>query len=141
MTFRTEQFITRQMVRSDPKALFVFGDNMKGTGYGGQAASMRGERNTVGIPTKWAPYMTPNSFFSDDDFDVVAPVIQKRFQLLIDYMAAGGDVVWPADGVGTGRAELIQRAPRIWTLIETLHAFLQNAPCRAIPHPIELPSL
>ena len=126
MTFRTEMFITRAMVRAERNTLFVFGDNMKGAGRGGQAASMRGEPNTVGIPTKWGPYSTDSAYFADTDFDIVSPVIHARFQLLTNHLAAGGDVVWPVDGVGTGRAELQARAPRIWTLIDTLRALLEG---------------
>jgi len=126
MPFRTEMFITRHMVRTDRNTLFVFGDNMRGIGRGGQAGAMRGEPNTVGIPTKWSPYTTPNAYFTDRDFDVVSPVIRGRFQLLIDHIDAGSDVVWPAHGVGTGRAELQGRAPRIWALINSLRAHLEG---------------
>jgi hypothetical protein len=39
--------ITRAMVKADRASLFVFGDNMEGRGFGGQAAAMRGELNTI----------------------------------------------------------------------------------------------
>lgn len=34
-----------------------------------------------------------------------------------DWLARGGDVVLPADGLGTGLAQLDRRAPRIAALI------------------------
>ncbi len=49
------KYITRTIVQENPDILYVFGDNMTGTGYGGQAAQMRGEVNAVGVPTKWRP--------------------------------------------------------------------------------------
>ncbi len=50
-----QRIITRAEVRANPDRYYVFGDNMTGTGYGGQAAQMRGEVNAVGVPTKWRP--------------------------------------------------------------------------------------
>lgn len=34
--------ITRQFVRDNPQYLFLFGDNLIGKGFGGQAKEMRG---------------------------------------------------------------------------------------------------
>jgi hypothetical protein len=127
MTFRTQKFITRNDLRRAPETLFVFGDNMKERGAGGQARFMRGEPNAVGIPTKWTPSHTENAFFVDGDFPAVRGLIEARFAILRKHLAAGGDVVWPQDGVGTGLAELPTRAPRIFNLIDTLRAFLENA--------------
>ncbi len=74
---------------------------------------MRGERNAVGIPTKIAPSMSSNAFFSDRDFKVAAAEIDKAIALLVEHLRLGGTVVLPADGIGTGRAELAERAPQI----------------------------
>lgn len=126
MPFRTEKFVTRPMVRAAPATLFVFGDNMKGRGYGGQAAAMRGEPNAVGIPTKWIPSNTEYAFFIDSDFPAVRGLIEERFQQLADHLASGGDVVWPEDGVGTGLARLKARAPRVFNLIEARRAALEK---------------
>jgi len=126
MPFRTEKLITRSMMQSEPETLFVFGDNMRGTGRGGQASIMRGEPNAVGIPTKWIPTMAEAAFFTDDDLDTVRPTILARFDRLRKHLREGGDVVWPADGIGTGRAELKWRAPRIWSLIESMREHLEK---------------
>ena len=51
---------TREDLKANPTALFVFGDNYLGVGYGGQAFSARGEPNAVGVITKYSPsqYLT-----------------------------------------------------------------------------------
>lgn len=126
MTLRYANYITRAMVRLEPKTLFVFGDNMQRAGNGGQAKAMRGEDNTVGIPTKWRPSSTENSFFSDDDFDRVRPEIDAAFVRLALQLHIGGDIVWPTDGIGTGRAELPKRAPLIWNYIEAERLSLEK---------------
>lgn len=117
---RTQMIISRRDVRANPNTLYVFGDNMKGYGYGGQAAVMRGAPNAVGIPTKWEPAMHDDAFFADADWPFIADLVLDRFKRLVDHLAKGGDVVWPQDGVGTGRAKLRSRAPLIWGRIEGL---------------------
>ena len=115
---RYEKHITRQMLRDNPNTLFVFGDNMLGRGLGGQAAEMRGEPNAVGIPTKYMPGMGEADFFIDDDIRKAKPRIDAAFAKLLVHAAKGGEIVWPKDGIGTGLAELLKRAPKIWALIE-----------------------
>jgi hypothetical protein len=126
MPFRTEKFVTRDMLRDQPQTLFVFGDNMVHQGRGGQAAEMRGEPNAVGIPTKWRPSMHEGAFFCDRDYSVVHHVIWPLFERLAKHLKDGGDVVWPADGIGTGKAELRERAPSIMNLIESLRSALEH---------------
>lgn len=109
----------RAEIQANPHRLFIFGDNMARAGFGGQAKEARGEPNAVGIPTKWSPAMTPDSFFTDEDFDEVKPVIDAAFERISQHMDGGGTVVWPTDGVGTGLAQLAERAPRIFEYIET----------------------
>ncbi len=127
MGFRTEKLITRTMLRAEPDSLFVFGDNIAGWGLGGQAAVMRGEPNAVGIPTKWHPTMHGSAFFTDADYDYVRPRIAAQFARLLSCIARGGEVVWPEDGIGTGRAQLQTRAPRIFAMIEDGRATLERA--------------
>lgn len=106
---------TRELIKSFPDTLFVFGDNMARSGYGGQAREARGEPNAVGIPTKWAPTSAPEAFFKDEDFDKVIPIIDAHFLTLHLHF---GKVIWPEDGIGTGLAELDLRAPKIFSYIE-----------------------
>jgi hypothetical protein len=127
MPFETRKYITRQMVRSENTVLFVFGDNMAREGFGGQAASMRGEPNTVGIPTKWAPCMRPACFFTDADFMDVLPRLLEADRYICDQLNIGGLVVWPEDGIGTGLAQLETRAPKIWEKIQTMKRIYESS--------------
>ena len=112
------------MLRARPTALFVFGDNIERRGNGGQAAQMHGEPNAIGIPTKWRPSMRDGAFFSDRDYPKVHAEVLPIFRLLSDHLAEGGDIVWPEDGIGTGRAELATRAPKLAALFEALRTAL-----------------
>jgi len=108
---------SRDDLRRRPDALFVFGDNMKRVGMGGQAKACRGEPNAIGIPTKWSPSMFPSAFFKDVDLARVRPTLDRVFDRLQMHLQSGGTVVLPADGVGTGLAELPTRAPAIHAYI------------------------
>lgn len=124
---RYEKYITRQMLRSEPTTLFVFGDNMVHRGLGGQAKEMRGEPNAVGIPTKLLPGMHNTDFFRDEDYERAKTKIDAAFVRLFAHAANGGEIVWPKDGIGTGLAELPTRAPKIWKLIEENRSALERA--------------
>jgi hypothetical protein len=108
------------MVQADRDTIFVFGDNMKPAGYGGQAGQMRGEPNTIGVPTKWAPERNQSAFFTDEDrFNPeVERAISDAFRLMGDCLSVGRNVVIPSDGLGTGLAELPIRAPKLHAMIE-----------------------
>lgn len=121
---RTEEFITRAMCKACPDTLFVFGDNMVERGLGEQAKEMRGEPNAVGIPTKLLHGSHATDFFRDEDLERARVKINAAFIKLFVHAAKGGDIVWPASGIGTGLAELEIRAPKIWSLIENLRLAL-----------------
>jgi hypothetical protein len=121
-------YITRNLVQSDRNTVFVFGDNMEGRGYGGQAAAMRGEPNTIGVPTKWRPERDERAYFQDEDWDntSVRHAIISALDRLAAALAEGRNIVIPANGLGTGLAELPQRAPRIHAYIECCIADLSR---------------
>jgi len=126
------QYVTREMVRADPKTLFVFGDNIARTGLGGQAKAMRGEPNAIGVPTKWRPGRAERDYFTDDDaelFQVRDPII-CAFHAMENALISGRNVAIPADGLGTGLAELPRRAPRIHRAIEARITALENLASR-----------
>lgn len=133
MTLRYSNYITRAMVRAEPETLFVFGDNTLNVGRAGQAKEMRGEPNAIGIPTKWHPTMEERSFFRDENFDEIRRWIDTAFGYLFIQIAMGKDVVWPADGIGTGLAELPTRAPLIWQHIETGRKALERLAAAPLP--------
>ena len=126
---RRIRHITRAMVRAEPQTIWVFGDNMAGAGFAGQAREMRGEPNALGVPTKWSPRRDHAAYFCDDDADNpdVRIAIIAAFQHMRSALKGGRDVVIPADGLGTGLAELPTRAPRIHRAIEARIAALTGA--------------
>lgn len=119
------KWITRRMLQEEPSSLFVFGDNMLHQGLGGQAREMRGEPNAVGIPTKWIPSMQAHAFFKDQDLFPWLEEVMPAFQRLMRASRAGIKIVWPADGIGTGRARLERSAPAIWNVIEAVRRGLE----------------
>ena len=108
--------IYREDLQANPNVYYLFGDNVKHIGLGGQAAEMRGEPNAIGIPTKTAPGMADEDFFNDRDFakniDVIAEAFHKVTELPKDSI-----VVIPLNGLGTGLAELDTRAPRTYSYL------------------------
>jgi len=115
-----QRWIERSDLQANPTRIYVFGDNMQRAGYGGQAKAMRDEPNAIGVPTKWSPSMSPKAFFAEADWrssDVRTAIIEA-FRSIREAMASGLDIVIPADGLGTGLAELPTRAPVIHAFIE-----------------------
>ena len=123
--YKVERY-TRFEIRARPAWLYVFGDNMKRRGMGGQAKEARGEINAVGIPTKWAPGTCAQDYFTDGDLYAVRDALDLSFEKLEAHLAMGGCVVWPADGIGTGLAELPTRAPKIHAYIKERLRRLEN---------------
>lgn len=115
-------FWTAADVQRNEQDIFVFGDNDIRRGRGGQAV-IRYCPNSVGIRTKRLPSMAQGSFYSDkkcelhnilDDFIVVAKLNLNH-------------TVWfPANGFGTGRAQLSYYAPLCAALIEQCTGILLN---------------
>ena len=107
-------FITRDMLQAKPNEFWLFGDNTQRSGFGGQAKEMRGEPNAIGIPTKKAPSMAEGSFFTDAEYEQNIQVINSAFAKL----PYGAVIHMPADGLGTGRAQLKERAPRTYEYLQ-----------------------
>lgn len=122
MPLERRDWITKEMMRAEPRTLFVFGDNLARWGKGGQAAVMRHEPNAVGLPTKRTPY----EFLTDDDLRAVADASRSAVALLHKHVRAGGLVVWPSAGIGTGLAQLRQRAPLIAALYDNVLGLLED---------------
>jgi uncharacterized phage-like protein YoqJ len=105
--------ITRQDLRAEPDKIFLFGDNLKQAGYGGQAKEMRGEENAVGIPTKKVPSNREDSFFTDKEFDANKKAIDEAFGKI----PPGKTIVVPRGGIGTGLARLEEKAPQTFAYL------------------------
>lgn len=121
-----QKMVDREDLSRNRQVLYVFGDNVARVGRGGQARVMRGEPNAVGVATKFSP----SACFSEDPGDVVTQnrVIDEDMKPLFEHLKAGGIVVWPADGIGTGLAELPTRSPSTWAYLQQkLAALLKTA--------------
>lgn len=123
MRYKVEHraYITRAYVCKNPHKLFLFGDNLIGRGLGGQAREMRGEPNAIGIPTKKLPARTTDAYFTDDELDSNKSAIDRAFDEVNRWLFDHGEtavLVIPSSGLGTGRAELAQRAPRTFAYLQ-----------------------
>lgn len=105
--------IAREDVRAETDKIFLFGDNLKQTGYGGQAKEMRGEPNAVGIPTKKEPANNQTSFFTDREFEANRQALDEAFRKV----PPNKTVVVPKGGIGTGLAKLEEKAPRTFAYL------------------------
>lgn len=123
MPVRYEKFITREMLKASPKTKFVFGDNIRRVGLGGQAREMRGEPNALGIATLYSP-----GVFYDDDPEIIFHVI-RDFSPIALALSRNEDVVAPLDGLGTGFGRLIEHRPDIHNLIVAFFKACDGEPC------------
>ena len=120
MIVEYQKFITRQNMRGNPNKLYIFGDNVKRTGFGGQAREMRGEPNAFGIVTKLAPTYNPDDFMNDTCEHLSK--VQIDFDDLYIKLKSGvyDTLVIPEDGIGTGIANLKDNAPLILMYINQM---------------------
>lgn len=125
-------WIERHMLKAEPEARFVFGDNIARWGLAGQARAMRGEPNAIGIATKRAPGLYPEDFFSDDS-PTDEFVLLKDIQAVIDALNEDRTVYVPKDGLGAGLSQLPARAPRLYAL---LYAAFASFPGEKCPWPV-----
>jgi hypothetical protein len=111
-----QKWIKREDARRNPEVLYVFGDNVRRVGRGGQAAELRGEVNAVGVATKYSP----SSCFGNTPAQITAQakIIDIDMKPLFEHLLKGGIVVWPSDGIGTGLAGLPTYAPESFEYIK-----------------------
>lgn len=132
MPIKYAKFITRDMVRAEPEARFVFGDNIARLGYGGQAKEMRDEPNAIGIATKVFPGTYPADYFTDKPgaaFDDCMRIVAADIEKVRAALDEGRTVYVPFDGLGTGLSKLPQRAPRIAQFIIDQFKAFPGEPC------------
>jgi hypothetical protein len=121
-----QEWISRADLQDNPDKIYVFGDNVERYGYGGQAKEMRGEPNAFGIPTKWAPSMSDDAYFSDRQYNGIVIILDLHFQKLRNLIENGTSVVFPTNGIGTGLSQLPQRAPIVNDFLQNLVYDLEN---------------
>lgn len=125
MSVKYLKWVTRDMLRAEPEAAFVFGDNRIRVGLGGQAKEMRGEPNAIGVATLHAP----SQFYRDGDPMALSAVSSDLTQVA-HALAEGRTVYAPFDGLGTGLARLPESYPALHRLIV---AFFRAAPGERCP--------
>lgn len=110
------EYYSIQSCIKEPNKLYVFGDNTRRVGNGGQAI-IRDLINTFGIATKVAPGINDWDYFTDelntlsvifkDITSLVHLCLHKRYRFL----------VFPKDGLGTGLSEMPTRAPESFKIM------------------------
>jgi hypothetical protein len=128
MTVIYQKMVHREDLKRNPNILYMFGDNEKRAGLGGQAAEMRGETNAVGIRTKRAPGRDDESYWSDRNLDANCAKIEEDLARVKGHLRRGGLVVLPIDGIGTNRADMEKRCPRTFYVLQQSLASLESVP-------------
>lgn len=123
-TIERRDWISRENLKAEPNTLFVFGDNDLRKGLGGQAKSMRGEANAVGVRTKAKPSMALDAFWTDASYDANVAKIDEDFAKI---EAHNGPIVIPSAGLGTGLSKLAEKAPRTAKYLEAKIAALESS--------------
>lgn len=113
-----QKFIEREDLRAQPEVTFLFGDNCKRIGLGGQAKEMRGEPNAVGIRTKKSPEHSGKALFTQEDWDNDREIIMEMIDEDFARIPKNSLVVVPTDGLGTGFAKLDTNCPDMLKYIE-----------------------
>lgn len=124
MPVRYITWMTREGLRAEPDAYFVFGDNVARIGHGGQAAACRGEPNAVGVATLYSP----GNFYQAADPIAVAAVTGD-LATVADLLANDETIYVPIDGLGTGLARLPEHAPALHRLIVAFFRAAPGEPC------------
>lgn len=112
--------INRQDLKANPDVLYVFGDNDQRRGYGGLAASVRGEPNAVGVRTKKEPTMAPGAFYSDSEKEKHVSDMAADLLPVEEHLQQGKIVVFPISPLGSGFAKLEELAPETYHQLQSM---------------------
>jgi hypothetical protein len=119
---------TPELLEKNPDTIFVFGDNAKRVGRGGQAI-IRGAPNAYGIATKRIGDMARGSFFEKGNPED-RKIVETDLAGLENLLKEGKQVIIPVSrqtmtiSLGLERAQLPQRAPDLYQLIvDTVERF------------------
>lgn len=111
---------TREDVAKQSDKVFLFGDNTDDRVNTHHVPTMtqaviRGLDNAIGIDTKKNRGTSEDSYFTDADFDTFKAQVDEAIQKAID---SGKTIVIPEGGIGTGKAQLERRAPKLFTYLQ-----------------------
>ena len=113
--WRSDYIRREEIYKNRNDKVYIFGDNIQEKGGGGMAGEMRGEINTVGIPTKKTPTMKDDAFFTDNEFSYNIYFIFKAFLKIPKQR----DLVVPRN-IGKGLSKLDTKAPRTYKYLTNL---------------------
>jgi hypothetical protein len=128
MTVIYQKKIFREDLKRNPSVLFLYGDNQKRVGNGGQAAEMRGEPNAVGIRVKRAPSRDDGDYWSDRNLEANCSMIEEDLSRVRNHLRRGGVIVIPSDGIGTNRADMERRCPKTFYILQQMLTSLESVP-------------
>lgn len=102
-------------VKNRKDYIFIFGDNDAKIGKGGQAI-IRDQENAMGIPTKKYPGFSPKAYYNDEEIEKNIAKIDNSVNNIIyklkNYKNLYKGIILPEDGLGTGLADLKNKAPK-----------------------------
>lgn len=111
-------FWTRAQVAADTERVYLFGDNAQDAkdGYvpSSTQAVIRGLPNAIGISTKVNRGTGADSYLGDNHFNWFKKHVDEQ---IAKAKASGKTIVIPADGIGTGKAMLAQKAPKLFAYL------------------------
>ena len=121
--FRFEEILTVELCKNNPNSIIVFGDNLIGKGKKGQAI-IRDCSNSYGVPTKRLPSMKEGSFFSDQESEY--NLVKERLSNLWKEHKAGKVIILPTNKIGSGLADLQNKSPKIYKMIESFYKAVET---------------
>lgn len=116
---------TRATAENSEGKVFLFGDNTRDR-IGGYVpkqtqAVIRGAKNkkgeivAIGIDTKKDRGISESSYFTDADFGIFKAQVDQAIE---EAIASGKTIVIPKAGIGTGKAQLDTRAPKLFKYLQ-----------------------
>lgn len=103
---------TRKDIVENKYKVFIFGDNDRRYGKGGQAI-IRDLNNTIGLRTKKAPNNKYESFYTDNEFELNKNKIDEDISN-IKNIDSSKILVFSSGGYGTGLSRLPELAPKTY---------------------------
>ncbi len=121
MKLTKQKVITLQDTINNPDTQYLFGDNLQKWGKAGQAV-IRDAPNAIGIPTKKAPKTNESAYFTDNEYNANMEAIYQAF----DRIDLNKNLVMPVDGLGTGLADLKNKAPKTFAYLQEHIRWLES---------------
>lgn len=111
----TTRMLSEENCKTNPNYLYIFGDNTQREGKGGQAI-IRDCENSMGIATK----SSIEIFFSDDNMNNNIDIIGKDIDAIKEAAGKYEMIVFPENGLGTGRANMQLHCPKTFLVLSAL---------------------